>query len=536
MAKFALFVVVPAGAIDNGVGLTPPMGWRSWNCYGADVDQNKMESIMAKMTQRVRTVDGVNTSLLDLGYSNCGLDDNWQACGAGAFGSFHDANGNPIVNTSRFPDMKRMIDYGHLRGLRVGWYMNNCICREGPWNWHGDVNITKHMTQSARAVAAFGFDGLKLDGCGEFMNLTWWAELLNATGHPVMIENCHWGGTVPGQTSGDGPCVGTTDVSDCPYNFYRTSHDIHNTWESMTSNLHSTMAYQGNPPLSRPGAWAYPDMMEVGNMASFIEDRSHFGAWVITSSPLILGNDLNNESLTDKIWPIISNKEAIAINQAWAGHPGRQIKTILPDAIPVVIGSDVYALACNNSDLTQQHWSYNATSKLVHGPGEKCLDSSLLLNTCNGSTVQQFTAGDDETIKSVAEDKCIDVKAGGPRIQLYSCQGSTNQQFSFQEGGALFSRENTCLAGRGLPPPSLDLVEIWTKPLGNDKFAAFAMNNGFNVTFQINVSDVIPSSQAQVRDVWAHEDLGRITNSISVSLMRHDSAMYVFIPLDEQLI
>ena len=56
-----------------------------------------------------------------------------------------------------------------------------------------------HMRESAAAVAKFGFDGeplfvqiehhgdgpyvgVKLDNCGQFRNLTWWAELLNATG------------------------------------------------------------------------------------------------------------------------------------------------------------------------------------------------------------------------------------------------------------------------------------------------------------------------------------------------------------------
>ncbi len=29
--------------------------------------------------------------------------------------------------------------------------------------------------------------------------------------------------------------------------------------------------------LSRPGSWAYPDMLEVGQLASFQEDRSMFG-------------------------------------------------------------------------------------------------------------------------------------------------------------------------------------------------------------------------------------------------------------------
>jgi hypothetical protein len=40
-------------------------------------------------------------------------------------------------------------------------------------------------------------DGVKLDGCGAFRNLSVWAELLNKTGRPVLIEDCHWGGDGP---------------------------------------------------------------------------------------------------------------------------------------------------------------------------------------------------------------------------------------------------------------------------------------------------------------------------------------------------
>ena len=38
--------------------------------------------------------------------------------------------------------------------------------------------------------------------------------------------------------------------------------------------------------------------------------------------PLILSHDVNNASLVASIWPIISNTEAIAVNQAWAGFSG----------------------------------------------------------------------------------------------------------------------------------------------------------------------------------------------------------------------
>ena len=51
------------------------------------------------------------------------------------------------------------------------------------------TDIANHMEMSAAAVAKYGFDGLKLDGCGQFRNLTWWAELLNKTGRHILIEN-----------------------------------------------------------------------------------------------------------------------------------------------------------------------------------------------------------------------------------------------------------------------------------------------------------------------------------------------------------
>lgn len=75
-----------------------------------------------------------------------------------------------------------------LSDLLLPRYGNNCICSE-----HNYPNVTAHMQGDVNAVTQYGFNGIKLDGCGEFLNLTWWADLLNATGRPILIENCHWG-------------------------------------------------------------------------------------------------------------------------------------------------------------------------------------------------------------------------------------------------------------------------------------------------------------------------------------------------------
>jgi hypothetical protein len=88
------------------------------------------------------------------------------------------------------------------------------------------------MQKTVEALVEFNFSGVKFDGCGPSNNLTRWAELINATGHAVLIEDCHWGNTVPtGKPHGsygvgpadDGFCPGLEMPSECPYNFYRAS-------------------------------------------------------------------------------------------------------------------------------------------------------------------------------------------------------------------------------------------------------------------------------------------------------------------------
>jgi hypothetical protein len=70
-----------------------------------------------------------------------------------------------------------------------------------------------------------------------------------------------------------------------------------------------------------------PDMLEVGvsqmpargglEFLSPAETRSHFAAWCIVSSPLILSHDLTNDTTMNAVWAIISNREALAVNAAY---------------------------------------------------------------------------------------------------------------------------------------------------------------------------------------------------------------------------
>ena len=290
------FLHVVLLANDNGLARTPPLGWRSWNLYGANVNQSLIESIMDGMVRKDRKVDGIPTSLCDLGYCDVGLDDNWQACGA--YGPdklhFHDEDGNPLVNTKRFPDFKGMTDHAHKLGLTAGWYGNNCICSERA------TSDKKFYVGDVKALRNYGFDSWKLDGCGaQAMTPACLAHVLNpATYSPltppappcppprchrvqtdlqlyddlikatpptggrsaIMVENCHWGSKVPFKPN----------ATWCPWNFYRTSGDVRARYSSVVGNLQTTGKYAASN-LSYPGCWAYPDMVSAPNHPSLRE-------------------------------------------------------------------------------------------------------------------------------------------------------------------------------------------------------------------------------------------------------------------------
>lgn len=75
------------------------------------------------------------------------------------------------------------------------------------------------------------------------MDLGKWANFFNATGKSILIENCHWGNTLPTAT-------------ECPYNYFRSSSDIRASYDVVMHNL-MTVPPIAAKKLSRPGCWAY---------------------------------------------------------------------------------------------------------------------------------------------------------------------------------------------------------------------------------------------------------------------------------------
>jgi len=114
-----LFCVPPAHALENGLALTPPMGWNSWNRFACNVNEDLVKSAADAP---------VSSGMKDAGYEYVVIDDCWQVS--------RDAAGNIIADAKTFPSgIQALADYVHSKGLKFGIYSDagtmTCAKRPG---------------------------------------------------------------------------------------------------------------------------------------------------------------------------------------------------------------------------------------------------------------------------------------------------------------------------------------------------------------------------------------------------------------------
>jgi len=382
------------------------------------------------------------------------------------------------------------------------------------------------------------FDAVKLDGCGRQRNLTFYAQLMQATGKNYSIENCHWGDC----THGDDSSCPTLEW--CPFNWYRSSGDINSGHMSWFDNLQTTIRFQSwDAPVSRPGCWAYPDMLEVGRVQGSLEwNRAHFGAWCIVSAPLILGVELTTANL-EPIIPIISNTEALAVNQAWAGHPGSLVwsKTLTPAPSPAPEpGTPMYVegVPCDASKA-QAGFSFDAASGAIKTSDGLCFDSTISATiqakACTGSPQQKWVY-DAKAGTFTQNNHCLDVwDFAGPRVDLFGCNGGTNQKFDISPTGVIESQGKRCLEltpnSPGGGPTGGSTLQLWAKPV-EDGVAILLINAAsfVNATTAVTLADLNVTGTVKLRDVWNHKDAGTATTSFDVTVPAEDSIFMVLSP------
>ncbi|KAL7138696.1 hypothetical protein ABFS83_09G000300 [Erythranthe nasuta] len=287
---------VPKKFSENGLGLTPQMGWNSWNHFQCNIEEKLIRETADAM---------VSTGLSALGYEYINLDDCWAELN-------RDSQGNFVAKASTFPSgIKALADYVHGKGLKLGIYSSagtQTCSNQMP----GSLGYEE---QDAKTFASWGIDYLKYDNCNN-NNISpkerypvMGKALLNS-GRSIFYSLCEWGQ--------EDPATWAKSVG----NSWRTTGDIIDNWDSMTSRADINdqwASYAG------PGGWNDPDMLEVGNGGMTTEEyRSHFSIWALVKAPLIIGCDIR--SMDKTTLALLSNKEVIAVNQDKLGIQGKKIK------------------------------------------------------------------------------------------------------------------------------------------------------------------------------------------------------------------
>lgn len=291
----------------EGLADTPPMGWISWNYFHCDGINEKVIMEIA---------DGMVTSgMKDAGYEYIVIDDCWQTS--------RDGHGNIIADPEKFPSgIKYLSDYIHSKGLKFGIYScaGTQTCQERPGS-------RGYEFQDARQYAAWGVDYLKYDWChtgtqDAVSSYSIMRDALYQAGRPMVFSICEWGVNKPWNWAKD---VG---------HLWRTTGDIRNNWNIPDAKdgkvwgggVIIILDMQENlEKFSGPDGWNDMDMLEVGNGAlTEAEERAHFSLWCMLAAPLMAGNDLRN--MSEKTIEILTNKEAIEINQDSLGTQGYKIK------------------------------------------------------------------------------------------------------------------------------------------------------------------------------------------------------------------
>ncbi|KAG9455189.1 hypothetical protein H6P81_008093 [Aristolochia fimbriata] len=296
ISRFGVFDTSKYGRLqlNNGVALTPQMGWNSWNFFACNINETVIRE----------TADAlISTGLAALGYNYVNIDDCWSS-------SLRNKEGNMVPDPETFPSgIKALANYVHEKGLKLGIYSDAGVftCQVRPGSLF-------HETGDAELFASWGVDYLKYDNCynlgiGPKKRYPPMRDALNATGRTIFYSLCEWGQ--------DDPALWADAVG----NSWRTTDDINDTWISMTTiaDLNDKWAaYAG------PGGWNDPDMLEVGNGGMvYHEYRAHFSIWALMKAPLLIGCDVRNMSV--ETLEILSNKEVISVNQDVLGVQGRKV-------------------------------------------------------------------------------------------------------------------------------------------------------------------------------------------------------------------
>ena len=276
------------------VKLTPPMGWNSWNTFGADINEQLIFETADAMAAK---------GLPQKGYEYLVIDDCWSL-------RERDGKERLAADPEKFPHgMKAVADYVHSKGLKFGMYScaGNLTCAGYPGSF-------EHEFLDAETFASWGVDFLKYDYCyhspiipGKYLYRRMGLALENC-GRDILFSACSWGADETHEW------IKSTGAS-----MWRSTGDIFDTWESVKDLARQQEKLH---PYNGVGCFNDMDMLIVGMYGkgnvglkgcSDVQYKTHFSIWALLGSPLMIGCDVR--SMNQATLDILGNEEVIGINQ-----------------------------------------------------------------------------------------------------------------------------------------------------------------------------------------------------------------------------
>ncbi len=329
--------------IGDNICLTPPMGWNSWYCWSESVSQTHICDMADAF---------VKSGLADHGWTYVNIDDCWQGQRDGRDGA--------LQGNERFPDMQKMCDYVHSRGLKVGIYST-------PWmgsyagfpggscpNTNGDYTADAlPPDQRLQPAQLFGRYPGSIKKCLNRVGPCWFCDadarqwghwgidFVKYDWHPNDVPTTRRlakglrqaGRDIVLSLSNEAPFDNINELYQLA-NLWRTTGDIHESWESINRIGFSQGRWQ---PFSCPGHWNDPDMLQVGmignaNAANHSAHRTtltpdeqyaQVSLWCLLSAPLLLSCDLTQmDAFT---FNLLANDEVIEVDQDPKGEAARRL-------------------------------------------------------------------------------------------------------------------------------------------------------------------------------------------------------------------
>ncbi|KZT64432.1 glycoside hydrolase family 27 protein [Daedalea quercina L-15889] len=386
-------------ALNNGVGRLPILGYNTWNAFVCDINEDVILETASLMQ---------SLGLQAAGYTQMNLDDCWGEKNRSADGLLQ-------ANAERFPSgFNNLTSQLHAMGLSVnnaGIYSDSGwrTCQDYPGSYSNEL-------LDAQTFQDWGFDYLKYDNCyipfddiiregtmGRFQRMAdAIANLSSTTGEPPLIYSlCEWGwsqvwlwGASMANSWRVNPLGGSAQVD----------NDIGAEWDSITTIINqASFITQATNFYGRNDM----DILEVpaprsGNGAlTYEENKSHFTAWALFKSPLLIGTNLS--AAAPEIVDILANPEILAINQdpvvgtsispfRWGVNPDWTSNSTVPAMFwsgPSENGT-VFMLL-NPLSEPADLW-FNLTESPWIRAGRQYAVRDLWTHTDNGTAIRNFTA------------------------------------------------------------------------------------------------------------------------------------------------